>query len=58
MPLEPADALEVLILVDNVSDMLLLSSAIARRPPPTLDPLPRLCSAVPRDQPASATRCS
>jgi 7,8-dihydropterin-6-yl-methyl-4-(beta-D-ribofuranosyl)aminobenzene 5'-phosphate synthase len=40
VPLEPVDALEVLILVDNVSDILLASSAVARRPPPTLDPLP------------------
>lgn len=36
--LQPVDALEVLILVDNVSDALLASSEVARRPPPSLDP--------------------
>jgi 7,8-dihydropterin-6-yl-methyl-4-(beta-D-ribofuranosyl)aminobenzene 5'-phosphate synthase len=37
---QPVDALEVLILVDNVSDALLASSEVARRPPPSLDPEP------------------
>lgn len=36
--LQPVDALEVLILVDNVSDALLASSEVARRPSPSLDP--------------------
>jgi len=34
------DALEVLILVDNVGDALLASTEVARRPPPLLDPAP------------------
>lgn len=38
--LQPVDALEVLILVDNVSDALLASTQVARRPPPGLDPEP------------------
>ena len=38
--LQPVDAVEVLVLVDNVSDALLASSEVARRPPPTLDPAP------------------
>lgn len=38
--LEPVDALEVLIVVDNVSDALLASTAVARRPAATLDPKP------------------
>jgi hypothetical protein len=36
----PVDALEVLILVDNVGDALLASRGVALRPPPTLDPAP------------------
>lgn len=36
--LQPVDALEVLILVDNVSDALLASSHVARRPPMSLNP--------------------
>src|SRR5438874_7309869 len=35
--LQPVDALEVLILVDNVSDALLASSEVARRWPLTLE---------------------
>jgi 7,8-dihydropterin-6-yl-methyl-4-(beta-D-ribofuranosyl)aminobenzene 5'-phosphate synthase len=38
--LQPVDALEVLILVDNVGDALLASTQVARRPPPSLDPGP------------------
>ena len=38
--LQPVDALEVLILVDNVGDALLASTQVARRPPPSLDPEP------------------
>jgi len=38
--LKPVDALEVLVLVDNVSDALLASSEVARRPPASLDPQP------------------
>ena len=36
--LRPVDALEVLVLVDNVSDALLASSEVARRPPLSLNP--------------------
>jgi 7,8-dihydropterin-6-yl-methyl-4-(beta-D-ribofuranosyl)aminobenzene 5'-phosphate synthase len=36
--LEPVDALEVLVLVDNVSDALLADSDVARRPPFSLNP--------------------
>jgi len=36
--LPPVDSLEVLILVDNVSDALLASSDVARRPPMSLSP--------------------
>lgn len=36
--LQPVDALEVLILVDNVSDALLASNQVARRPPFSLNP--------------------
>ena len=36
--LEPVDALEVLVLVDNVSDALLADSGVARRPPFSLNP--------------------
>ena len=36
--LQPVDALEVLILVDNVSDALLASSPVAHRPPFSLNP--------------------
>ena len=36
--LKPVDALEVLILVDNVSDALLSSSEVARRPAFSLNP--------------------
>lgn len=36
--LRPVDALEVLILVDNVSDALLANTEVARRPPLDLDP--------------------
>ena len=36
--LQPVDALEVLILVDNVSDALLASSPVAHRPPLSLNP--------------------
>jgi 7,8-dihydropterin-6-yl-methyl-4-(beta-D-ribofuranosyl)aminobenzene 5'-phosphate synthase len=36
--LQPVDSLEVLILVDNVSDILLASSETARRPPLSLNP--------------------
>ena len=35
--LEPVDALEVLVLVDNVSDALLADSDVARRPPFSLN---------------------
>jgi 7,8-dihydropterin-6-yl-methyl-4-(beta-D-ribofuranosyl)aminobenzene 5'-phosphate synthase len=38
--LKAVDALEVLILVDNVSDALLASDAVARRPPMSLNPEP------------------
>src|SRR5438105_4199960 len=38
MALQPVDSLEVLILVDNVSDALLASGAVAHRPPLSLDP--------------------
>lgn len=38
--LRPVDALEVVILVDNVSDALLASSEVARRPPAGLNPEP------------------
>ncbi len=38
--LRPVDALEILILVDNVGDMLLANTEIAQRPPPLLDPKP------------------
>lgn len=36
--LRPVESLEVLILVDNVSDALLASDEVARRPPLSLDP--------------------
>lgn len=38
--LEPVDAVEVLILVDNASDILLASTEVAHRPAPLLDPAP------------------
>lgn len=38
--LQPVDALEVLILVDNMSDALLASTSVALRPRPLLDPHP------------------
>jgi 7,8-dihydropterin-6-yl-methyl-4-(beta-D-ribofuranosyl)aminobenzene 5'-phosphate synthase len=38
--LRPLDTLEVLVLVDNVSDALLASTEVARRPRPLLDPAP------------------
>ncbi len=38
--LRPVDALEVLILVDNIGDALLASTDVARRPRATLDPVP------------------
>jgi len=40
LDLRPVDSLEVLILVDNVSDALLASTDVARRPRPALDPQP------------------
>ena len=36
--LEPVDALEVLVLVDNVSDALLADGDVARRAPFSLNP--------------------
>lgn len=38
--LQPVDALEVTVLVDNVSDALLASTEVARRSAPILDPQP------------------